>query len=103
MATIHFGLGNVAYRLGGLDQAEAAYRRALAIAPSNVAARNNLAQVLLDRKCLAAALATIDAALLLRAVSPVLRDALSETRQSILAHRPEDVRADPDNCPPAFR
>lgn len=102
-AMFHLGLGNVAYRLGEFDQAEAAYRSALVIAPGNVAARNNLAQVLLDRKCLAAALATIDAALLLPAVSPVLRDALTETRRSILAHRPEDVRADPNSCPPAFR
>jgi hypothetical protein len=49
------GLGNARERGGDLGGAEAAYRAALEVAPGYVAARNNLADLLARRGCLAAA------------------------------------------------
>jgi tetratricopeptide (TPR) repeat protein len=42
------GLGNTAYRLGNLEGAEQAFRRATLAHPLSVAAHNNLAQTLMD-------------------------------------------------------
>jgi tetratricopeptide (TPR) repeat protein len=42
------GLGNTAYRLGDLDGAEQAFRRATLAHPLSAAAHNNLAQILMD-------------------------------------------------------
>ena len=46
------GRGNVAYGDGELDAAAEAYLRAIGLAPTNAAARNNLAQVLAAANCL---------------------------------------------------
>ena len=47
--TALLGMGNVHYAAGRLAEAEAAYRGALALAEHDAVARNNLAQVLLER------------------------------------------------------
>jgi tetratricopeptide (TPR) repeat protein len=47
--TAVLGIGNAHYAAHRLPEAEGAYRAALAIAEHNAVARNNLAQVLLDR------------------------------------------------------
>lgn len=56
------GLGNVNYARGNLVDAEAAYRRLLAVDPAHFIARNNLAQTLLDRGDLQSAMTEITAA-----------------------------------------
>jgi tetratricopeptide (TPR) repeat protein len=50
------GLGNSHYALKNLNAAEAAFRRATQQHPTSAVAHNNLAQALLDRGCLCAAL-----------------------------------------------
>ena len=52
--TLLFAAANNAYASGDLARAEALYRRLLALDPGQVAARNNLATLLLDRACVAA-------------------------------------------------
>jgi tetratricopeptide (TPR) repeat protein len=69
------GSGNTAHALGDLEAAEAAFRQATIAHPDSVAAHNNLAQTLLDRGKLDAALAAAE-----RAVSlggPLASTALS--------------------------
>lgn len=56
------GSGNTAHALGDLERAEAAFRQAAAAHPNSVAALNNLAQTLLDRGKLDAALAAAERA-----------------------------------------
>jgi len=51
------GLGNVAYARGDLQAAVGDLERGVARAPGNASLRNNLAQVMLDAGCAAAALA----------------------------------------------
>ncbi|HZF27081.1 MAG TPA: PA2778 family cysteine peptidase [Steroidobacteraceae bacterium] len=48
-STALLGIGNISYAEGHLADAEAAYREVLTLAEHNAAARNNLAQVLLER------------------------------------------------------
>jgi tetratricopeptide (TPR) repeat protein len=48
--TAQIGVGNAAYRLNDLDQAEKAFRQAAQDHPDSVAAFNNLAQTLADKK-----------------------------------------------------
>lgn len=48
---LHFALGNVAYRLGELAQAESTLRRATQISPEMAPAWNNLAYVLAAKGC----------------------------------------------------
>lgn len=79
-----FGLGNVYYAQGELQRAEAQYRRLLAIQPGYAAARNNLAQLLVDRGCRVAALAEIETGLATTGSDSPLRQNLLETRASIL-------------------
>lgn len=55
-------LANARYALHDLPGAETALRHALQLSPSSAAAWNNLAQVLLERGCSAAATAAIDRA-----------------------------------------
>lgn len=47
--TAQIGIGNIAYRLHDLDQAEQAFRSATTDHPDSVAALNNLAQILSDQ------------------------------------------------------
>ena len=74
------------YAAGDLTEATALYRRLLAAAPQNAAARNNLANVLADRGCHDEALAEARAAL--AAVSPAdelgaaVRDTVAELERA---------------------
>jgi tetratricopeptide (TPR) repeat protein len=81
------GLGNTAYALGELAGAEAAFRRALAIAPHDVAAINNLAHVEAERGCTSSARARLAAALAAMAPDHPLRPSLTQTA-SALERRP---------------
>jgi tetratricopeptide (TPR) repeat protein len=56
------GSGNTAHALGDLERAETEFRQAAAAHPNSVAALNNLAQTLLDRGKLDAALAAAERA-----------------------------------------
>jgi tetratricopeptide (TPR) repeat protein len=79
-----FGLGNSYYLQGDLQLAETQYRRLLAIQPGNPAARNNLAQVLADRGCDAAAFAEVDAGLAIAKPDSPIRDSLLEIRSKLI-------------------
>jgi tetratricopeptide (TPR) repeat protein len=79
-----FGLGNSYYLQGKLQPAEAQYRRLLAIQPGNAAARNNLAQVLADRGCDAAAFAEVDAGLAITQPGSAIRKSLLEIRTRLI-------------------
>jgi hypothetical protein len=79
------GLGNTAFALGEWGEAEAQYRRILDKEPGNAVARNNLAQVLAEQGCFAAALAEIDTALAKVAEDDPLRTPLTGTRVEIVA------------------
>ncbi len=98
-ATAWLGLGTVHYHLGDRKAAEDSYRRSLVVAPENAVARNNLAQVLLERGCREAALHTIDAALAIPSVSHDLRAAMTETRSDIL-HK--TLASEETECPRGF-
>lgn len=76
-------LGNAEYRLGNGSAAEAAWRRALALAPGDAVVHNNLAQLLLERGCSTAALEHIEAAR--RTVVPALREQVEATARRIAA------------------
>lgn len=73
------GLGNTAYALGRLAEAETAFRRATAAHPLEAAAFNNLAQTLADQGNLGAALETARAAVSLGGASlPAARATMEE-------------------------
>jgi hypothetical protein len=76
------GRGNLAYRAGDLAAAAEAYQRAIALAPQDAAARNNLAQVLADAGCAAESRKQIERAAAL-AVGTGLAGAVEETRAKI--------------------
>jgi len=79
-----FGLGNSYYLQGSLQQAEIQYRRLLAIQPGNAATRNNLAQVLADRGCDAAAFAEVDAGLAISQQGSAISESLREIRTRLI-------------------
>lgn len=83
---------NARYARADRAGAEQALRRALALTPQAAAARNNLANLLLERGCPGAARAQLDA---LVEVPLNLRSALDETRASINAA----PTADAADCP----
>jgi tetratricopeptide (TPR) repeat protein len=89
------GLGNARERRGDHLGAEAAYRAALAAVPGYAAARNNLAELLARRGCLAAARREI-----LRAdrdaAGTALATAVAATRSDIEAR---EAAAEPAGCP----
>lgn len=80
----HVGRGTARYRAGALRDAAADYRRALALDPSLVIARNNLAMTLLDLGCPAAARGEVDA-IDLAPLPAALRSAIEDTRSRITA------------------
>jgi len=84
--TALFGLGNSCFAQGNLPDAETYYRRLLAEQPDHMAARNNLAQLLADMGCNAAALVEIDAGLAVIDLQNPLRQHLIETRTGILGN-----------------
>lgn len=77
------GLGNARYALGDAAGAESAYREALTRREDLTVARNNLAQLLAERGCTAAAGREIERAL--ANAPPGLTDALRATRDEIAA------------------
>jgi len=85
-ATALFGMGNTCFAQGELPEAEAYYRRLIALQPEHMAARNNLAQLLADKGCNAAALVEIDAGLAIIDSGNSLRQHLIETRAGILGN-----------------
>jgi len=100
--TALFGMGNTCFTQGKLAEAEAYYRRLLGQQPDHVAARNNLAQLLADKGCNAAALVEIDAGLAMIDPRDSLQQHLIETRAAILGNMSdqEGVGAlSPDGCP----
>ncbi len=68
-----------------LDRAEALYRRLLDVAPSDAAARNNLAHVLAERGCYADALREARAALDLARGADALAAAIGDTVETLEA------------------
>jgi tetratricopeptide (TPR) repeat protein len=87
-ATALLGAGNVHYRRHELEEAEKAYRRLLELYPAHAVARNNLAQVLLERGNAEAALKEITAAraqLTDQRFSELLRNTEAEIRRSLTA------------------
>jgi tetratricopeptide (TPR) repeat protein len=80
-----FGLANIAVAEKRWAAAEVRYRELLSIAPDHVAARNNLAYLLMKRGCRRAALAGIDAAMTASGLDHPLRSTLEETRRDILS------------------
>jgi hypothetical protein len=79
--TLLFAAANHAYAGGGLNGAEALYRRLLAVDAGHVAGRNNLATLLLDRGCVIAG--QREAALALNAADPAspFLEALRDTNR----------------------
>lgn len=75
------------YNQGRLHEARSLYRRVLAIEPGHVAARNNLANVLLEQGCYEAAAAEAQLALAQDSSTGPFREAIVETLGSIQAAR----------------
>lgn len=92
------GLGNVYYALGQLDEADAAYRKLLSVMPNHTVGLNNLAQVLADRGCFKAALATIEAALSDADLDAGLKSAVLRTHTAILQSFSPDNSDSSINC-----
>jgi tetratricopeptide (TPR) repeat protein len=96
-----YGLGNAYYLDGSFAEADAAYRKSLALRPGNAAARNNLAQSLLARDCLHAAAHTVKAALVLDGIAPNIRVELEETQRDIKEKAQAGHRESP-MCPVGY-
>jgi tetratricopeptide (TPR) repeat protein len=88
------GRGTAEYRLGQLESAARDYAAALRLDATQIGARNNLAQTLLDLRCPRRArelLSAVDA----EALAPALRAAVLDTRrqaQSTADHEPDAER-----------
>lgn len=100
--TALLGIGNVHYRMGALGEAAGDFRRVLEIDAGHAVARNNLAQVLLERGEPDAALREIRAAraaladsrfadLLLRTESDILKALESRALRDAGRARPQDA------------
>lgn len=85
------GLGNVRYELGDSAGAETAYRQALKLRRDLAAARNNLARLLAERGCIAAAGAEAEHA---------LEDAPPGLAESVRATGDEIAAMPAGDCPP---
>lgn len=101
--TALLGIGNVHYRLGALPEAAAEYGRVLAIDAGHAVARNNLAQVLLERGEPDAALREIRTAraaledprladLLLKTEADILQALESKELRDVAQGEPQDAR-----------
>jgi tetratricopeptide (TPR) repeat protein len=89
------GRGTAAYRLGELRAAARDYSEALRLDPGEVAARNNLAQTLLDLGCPARARRMLEA-IDERSLAPAMLEAVRDTRRHVAA-RPA-AQPDSDAC-----
>jgi len=83
------GLGRTLASAGRLDEAEAALRQAVALAPRRARAHNNLAYVLLLKDQPAPALAALDEALALDPAHAMARANRDEAMTRLAATRPE--------------
>ncbi|MBB3281984.1 LytR C-terminal domain-containing protein [Mitsuaria sp. BK037] len=83
------GLGRTLASAGRLDEAEAALRQAVALAPKRARAHNNLAYVLLLKDQPAPALAALDEALALDPTHAMARANRDEAMTRLAATRPE--------------
>ncbi len=84
-ALARFGLGNIHYRRGEPQAAEAQYRQLLASKPAHAGARNNLAHLLAEQGCRETAITILDTGLSDPALSDPFREHLMDTRSEILA------------------
>lgn len=84
------GLANARYAEKDLEGAEDALRHAVALDPASVPARNNLANVLLERGCVAQARGQIEALDALESVPPTLAEAIRDTRRAVARATPVD-------------
>jgi tetratricopeptide (TPR) repeat protein len=91
------GLGNARARLGRRAEAEQAFRALLAVSPGYAAARNNLADLLAGRGCLAAARAEIARAAADAAGTP-LAQLVAATAREIAARAAGAGGAEPADC-----
>jgi len=89
------GLANLAYARGDLPGAERGFRAAIRIAPGDVAARNNRAEVLLGLGCPASARQEIKAAQALAGEGPLAREVAMSAERIRAAQGP-----DGPGCPP---
>jgi tetratricopeptide (TPR) repeat protein len=80
----NFGLGNSQYALGKNLQAEVSFRRVLALQPAHTAASNNLAYLLAQRGCKAAALEETERGLAYTNSNDPIRQQLVDTQAEIL-------------------
>ena len=87
------GLGRTLASAGRLDEAEAALRQAVALAPRRARAHNNLAYVLLLKDQPAPALAALDEALALDPSHALARANRDEAMTRLAATRPETTTA----------
>lgn len=87
------GLGRTLASAGRLDEAEAALRQAVALAPKRARAHNNLAYVLLLKDQPAPALAALDEALALDPSHALARANRDEAMTRLAAKRPETATA----------
>ena len=83
-STARFGLANIYYSAGDLNEAERIYRRSLEREPNDIAILNNLAQVLVDQGRCPEALAAIERARSLSVSQANLSDVLDESRDAII-------------------
>lgn len=90
------GLANLAYAHGDLKEAERRFRAAIQIAPADVAARNNRAEVLLQLGCPASARKEIETAQTLAGDGP-LAAAVAASASKIAADRRPDGKGCPTN------
>ena len=87
-------LGNVALTRGDFAAAESEYRQAIELDRGNVAAHNNLAEVLLRRRCVSAARSELEIAKELAGTGP-LAAAVADTAARVLA----SGNSDEQGCP----
>ncbi|HEX7080682.1 MAG TPA: PA2778 family cysteine peptidase [Gammaproteobacteria bacterium] len=83
---------------GRLDEAASGYEALIALAPDHVAARNNLANVLAERGCRAAALREARAALALTKPDGPLRAAVEDTVNTLTAAAASGAGEAPGAC-----
>jgi tetratricopeptide (TPR) repeat protein len=91
-----FGLANIAVAQKRWAGAEVHYRELLSIEPDHVAARNNLAYLLMQRGCRGAALAEIKTAMTASGADHPLKGTLEETYRDI---RSEAFGPESSGCP----
>ncbi len=83
------GLANLSYARGDLRAAERGYREAIALAPDEIAARNNRAEVLLELGCPAAARSEIATAQSLAGDGPLAAAVAATANRTTAMHGPD--------------